>query len=72
MSLHAAILSLAGDEETAASFEEPPVKSVTEWSPIQWNRVSVANDDVLLEATPEFHSTDSALPWAYAPYAKAS
>jgi hypothetical protein len=67
MSLHAAVLTFAGDEEGAQTLAEPPVPGWHDWSPMAWARSGAANDDVLLEAAveplPTFHSTDSGLAW---------
>jgi hypothetical protein len=67
MSLHAAVLSFAGDEEGAATLAEPALPGPEEWSPTAWARSPAVNDDVLLEAVaeplPTFHSTDSGLGW---------
>ncbi|MDX2011848.1 MAG: hypothetical protein SFW67_16765 [Myxococcaceae bacterium] len=67
MSLHAAVLTFAGDDEAAAAVAEPQLPGPEAWSPMAWARGDAANDDVLLEAVPEplptFHSTDSGLAW---------
>ncbi len=67
MSLHAAVLYFAGDEEAAIGAEEPELQTPQEWSPLSWSRA--ANDDpVVLEAhepepLPVFHSGDSGFAW---------
>lgn len=67
MSLHAAVLHFAGDEEAAAGAEEPELQTPQEWSPLSWSRA--ANDDpVVLESyepepMPVFHSGDSGFAW---------
>ncbi len=65
MSLLAAVLHFAGDEENAATHEEPVLVDPTEWTPAHWSR-SAANDDVLIPAVEdyEFHSTDSGIGWS--------
>ncbi|MCA2980636.1 MAG: hypothetical protein INH41_14345 [Myxococcaceae bacterium] len=67
MSLHAAVLLFAGDREAAAALSPPTALRVETWSLLPWARARPANDDVLLEASPEplptFHSTDSGLAW---------
>lgn len=68
MSLLAAVLHFAGDEETAAAFEEPVFVDPTEWTPSYWSRKAANDDgsDVLIPAREayEFHSTDSGLAWS--------
>jgi hypothetical protein len=67
MSLHAAVLTFAGDDEGARAMAEPELPGPEDWSPMAWARSAAANDDLLLEAAPEpvptFHSTDSGPGW---------
>jgi len=65
MSLLAAVLHFAGDDETAEQHEALVLVDPTEWTPERWSRA--ANDnDVLIHSSEEFefHSGDSGLAWA--------
>lgn len=64
MSLHAAILTAAGDLEAAVRAEEQEERALAgDWSPMPWNRA--ANDDVLIEASEplRIRSGDSGIAW---------
>lgn len=66
MSLLAAVLHFAGDDETAEQHEALVLVDPTEWTPERWSRAANDNDDVLIPAVeqPEFHSGDSGIGWS--------
>ena len=66
MSLNAAVLHFTGDHEQAEKVEELHLElPESDWSPMRWSREAAANDDVLIEASPDpiIHSSDSGLAW---------